>query len=54
MILGSNADCFEKVVVCALFYLHNYGGLHLCYFWLLAHELRDLSQAETKIIVVTS
>ena len=29
--------------------------LYICVsFWLLAHESRDLSQAETKIIVVTN
>ena len=53
MIHGSNADCFEKIVL--LYFINIPMVLYICVsFWLLAHESRDLSQVETKIIVIAS
>ena len=39
----------------SVFYLSELEVLYICVsFWLLAYKSRDLSQAETKINVVTS
>ena len=44
-----------KIETVLPFNLSTYWVLYICVsFWLLAHESRDLSQAETKVIAVTS